>query len=289
MNWFIFAFGSAIFLAVSRIFTKKSLMKTHAIENTAIDRMIQLLILCLLFFWIDFSIELWLLAIIFVISFLVTVGNIYLMKGYRHCDISMVDPMTNLSPAIVLLLAVLFLGEQVSLVQIIGIFLLVVGTYVLEVDHSISNLKEPFIKLWKSKYTHYILFALLLFGLTAVGEKFVLSYTKPFTIIFYVHLFIAIISFIFLTIFHDGIKDIKHGLNTAGFIIILGSFFKIISSIFYYFAASLQSISLVIPIKRLSTFFTTLIGGKMFHEEGLPLKVIACLIMILGVVFVTIY
>ncbi|MFH1589978.1 MAG: hypothetical protein ABIB43_05410 [archaeon] len=46
------------------------------------------------------------------------------------------------------------------------------------------------------------------------------------------------------------------------------------------------AISLIIPIKRTSSLFTTLIGGKLFHEKNLLIKILASIIMIWGVVFI---
>ncbi len=41
-------------------------------------------------------------------------------------------------------------------------------------------------------------------------------------------------------------------------------------------------ISLVIPIKRMSAFFVTAVGGKVFHEKNLVQRTIACVIMLAG-------
>jgi uncharacterized membrane protein len=45
-------------------------------------------------------------------------------------------------------------------------------------------------------------------------------------------------------------------------------------------------ISLVIPIKRLSALFSTVIGGELFHEKYLLRKSIACVVMIIGAVLI---
>jgi len=41
-------------------------------------------------------------------------------------------------------------------------------------------------------------------------------------------------------------------------------------------------VSLVIPIKRMSTLISTVVGGELFGEEHLLRKSVACLVMIAG-------
>jgi len=57
----------------------------------------------------------------------------------------------------------------------------------------------------------------------------------------------------------------------------------------YYLAAKIPTamISLVISIKRLSTFVTTLVGGEIYKEKNLFFKSIICLIMVIGVYLIT--
>ena len=51
----------------------------------------------------------------------------------------------------------------------------------------------------------------------------------------------------------------------------------------YVFALAMASVVLVIPIKRMSSVFATLVGGKMFQEKGLLLQLLVTLAMIAGV------
>jgi len=63
---------------------------------------------------------------------------------------------------------------------------------------------------------------------------------------------------------------------------------KLVSDLFYFLALQIPGvmISLLVPIKRLSTLFTTLIGGELFHDHGLKTRLIGCIITIIGVLMV---
>ncbi|MDY6770395.1 MAG: hypothetical protein SV186_00385, partial [Candidatus Nanohaloarchaea archaeon] len=47
-------------------------------------------------------------------------------------------------------------------------------------------------------------------------------------------------------------------------------------------AFSMAMVSLVVPIKRLSTLLATVIGGELFHEERLLQRSLASLVMVAG-------
>ncbi|MDY6777976.1 MAG: EamA family transporter, partial [Candidatus Nanohaloarchaea archaeon] len=47
-------------------------------------------------------------------------------------------------------------------------------------------------------------------------------------------------------------------------------------------AFSLAMVSLVVPIKRLSTLLATVLGGELFGEEHLLRKSLGCVLMIAG-------
>jgi len=68
----------------------------------------------------------------------------------------------------------------------------------------------------------------------------------------------------------------------------LAAFFTVLADITYFYALSLTLVSLVLPIKRISTLFDTIIGGELFKEKHLLHKGLACLIMLLGIYLIVI-
>ena len=137
-------------------------------------------------------------------------------------------------------------------------------------------------KKFKSNYFYYIFLALILYGFCSIFDKFILRTVSPLTYIPIVHFFIAINFIILICIFHNGFEGIKHGIKNAGKWIFLVAILVTGYRLAYAQAVSMTYVSLVIPIKRMSAFFATLIGGKIFHEKNLVQRVIACIIMLAG-------
>tara|TARA_Y100000034_G_scaffold20236_3_gene23100 strand:- start:3015 stop:3632 length:618 start_codon:yes stop_codon:yes gene_type:complete len=204
-------------------------------------------------------------------------------------EVSSVAPLQNLSPLFLLVIGFTFLGERLTLLQILGILILVFGAYFIEIKHHSKNLLEPFKEIIKSKYTIFVILALVIYAVSAALEKYILSNGVNTYSLLIIYRLISAVIFITITfVFYKGFTDIVHGIKETGVTMAFIALVGIGSTYFYYEALSLAYVSLVIPIKRLSTLMTTMVGGEMFHEHNLTHKAIGCLIMIAGAVCIAI-
>lgn len=289
MDWIFYILGSAVLISASSIVQKKALLKEHAMEFAAVFALFNLFLSFLFINKVDFDIEPRFFLIIFVAGTLGAAAFLFLAKAIRHLPISSVYPLLNFGPALSALLAFIFLGEKITLLQLGGIILLIIGAYALEVDHSLSNLKKPLIRFLKSRYMHFIFLALLLYGITSVIDRYVLTNgVSIFTYIFLAHVTIAIVMLLFIIVYHDGFKGVVNGVKRYGKWIFIVSVFMTSHRLLQAQAISLAPVSIVLAVKRMSTLVTTAVGGKLFHESGLKIKIIACCIMIGGVLLVII-
>ncbi len=282
MVWYIFALGSAIFSTLAALTEKKTLIKVHAMEFSCALAILNFLFTLPLIFLADFNIPLFVLAVMYGSSIIATIAFLFIAKAVRHMDISVVSPLLNLNPAILATLAYFILGERISHTQIAGILLIMTGAYVIEINWQKHGIFEPVKAMFSSRHTRYILLSCTLYAICSICDKFVLNYVTPYTYILVMHLFIAINFIVLINLFYGGFKDISIGFRHAGKSIFLIALFTITYRLLQAWAVSLTLVSLVIPIKRLSTLFSTLAGGKIFHEKGTKKRVIACIIMLVG-------
>ena len=282
MEWFIFALGAAVLTSLVSVLEKKLLFKEHATEYSATVALVNFLVTLPFFYFVDFKLTPFLWLLMFLGAFFASLGFLFVAKAVRHMELSTVSPMLNFSPLFTAILATLALGERISWVNVVGILILILGAYILEIDFNSHGLLSPFKNFLKSRHMYYIFFALGSYSLSAVIGKIILNYTTPLTLIFIQQGIVFLIFLLILQVKYDGIRGIKHGIKTVGkWLIVIG-----ILTVSYRFlqatAISMTFVSLVIPIKRLSTLFSTILGGKLFNEHGLYHKVIACIIMIAG-------
>ncbi len=279
--WHIFALLSAFFVALGLILRKKVLLKEHVAEFLGAFYLISLLIILPFYQKATFSYPLKWYIIILITSLIGSISLLLLCKSYRHLEISEVAPLTNLSPIILIFIAFLFLRELPSLWQLSGILLIILGAYSLEIDYKHKNFLRPF-KIFENKYYIYILLAMLGYSITATLDKFILNNIDYFSYYFITRFFFLAIFFSYHSVVYDGYKGIKKGIVNHGWLIFIIAIIALISSLFYLKALSLTMVSLVIPIKRLSTLIAVVIGGTLFHEHGLVQRILACVLMIGG-------
>lgn len=282
MLWLAFALGCAILAGLASVLSKEALTKESAIEFSTALAMVNVVVSIPLIYWIDLDVSVFLLGIIFFAALTSAGGFLLTAKALKHMDISIVSPMRNFSPAFTAFFAIILLSEQLSFMHIGGITILVLGSYVLEINFKKHDIFTPFKKVWKSKYLHLLFLSLVIYAISSVAGKYALSFSDPITLLFLMQLFISIIFIFYVSLRRNGPADIKAGFRRAGWIIAVIAVLTVSYRVLQWKAMALQYVSLVIPIKRLSTLFSTVIGGEFFNEEGLLQKAVACVIMILG-------
>jgi len=288
MSWFVYAISSALLVALASMVEKKVLIREHAAELTATLGLIGF-VMALPFFWfIDYkNLSLIPLVVLFFTSSLGLAGYLLVAKAMRHMDLSEVSPFLVFSPALTSLLAWLFLGEVLSLVQITGIILLLLGAYVLETAPG-KSLLAPFRAFKISSGIHLLLLSQLLYSVAAFSDRVLLTkwHMPTVTYLGFVHLFLALQSFIILALFYNGYRGIKHGLKVAGWpialvaVLALGYRFALVK------AVQVAFVGLAVAVKRLSILFSTIVGGNIFHERNLLRRTVASFIMIGGAVLI---
>ncbi|MBC8495487.1 EamA family transporter [archaeon] len=288
LDWYVYALLSAIFVGIVGIFNKKILNHEHALEFTASRGIFLGVFSLFLIPFVNFGISWKIYLLIYLISLIACVGLLFFMKSVRHGEVSVVAPLTNISPLFLVIIAFFVLNEIPTSKQYIGIFLLVVGAYSLEVGITNKGFIEPIKGFVKSKIVHHLLIALVIFSMTAVLDKMILDkYASIITYLFVFTIFKSI-NFIIIESYKHGFSEIKNDLKKDFKLLLPDSILLFFGHVFYLLAVAAPgaSISLVIPIKRMSTLFTTIFGGSLFHEKNLLIKVLACIIMIWGAVFI---
>jgi uncharacterized membrane protein len=288
MEWFIFSFISAIALGTVGVITKKILGHEHASEFNAARGFYSIIFSLFLIPFIDLNIAWMSILMVYGVSLLFSVAVTQSMKSLRRGDISEVIPLTNITPVILMIIATIFLKETHSIIQIIGVLLVIIGTYVLQIGASGRGLLDPIKNLLKSKPAHYMLIAASILAITTTLDKYLISTRMNFiTYLFFINIFQSINLIIYDVVKYgkkDFIKDILKDFKLLS----LDAFLLFISNLFYFMAVSIPKapISLIIPLKRTSTLFAVIFGGSLFHEKNLLVKVFGCIIMIWGTIFI---
>ena len=134
--WFIFAILSAIFAALTSILAKIGIEGVNSNLATAVRTIVVLLMAWFMVFItgnqngiVDISKKSW---IFLILSGLATGASwLCYYKALQLGEASKVAPIDKLSIVITIVLAFIFLGEQITLKTLIGCCLIVTGTFIM--------------------------------------------------------------------------------------------------------------------------------------------------------------
>ncbi|ERT47992.1 EamA family transporter [Fusobacterium polymorphum] len=134
--WFIFAILSAIFAALTSILAKIGIEGVNSNLTTAVRTIVVVLMAWFMVFItgnqngiVDISKKSW---IFLILSGLATGASwLCYYKALQLGEASKVVPIDKLSIVITIVLAFIFLGEQITLKTLIGCCLIVIGTFIM--------------------------------------------------------------------------------------------------------------------------------------------------------------
>jgi drug/metabolite transporter (DMT)-like permease len=294
--WIILTLLSAIVFAIGDIFGKTILSKYHVEPKQLFFEQYLLsfvIVLVFLFPYIEFDLFYEYPFLFFGKAFFLGSSSLLYLTLLKKYEISLVSPLLNLSPVVLLFFSSFVLSESISIIQFMGILITILGTFLLEVTFSHHHKKKPhehhFRELFKKPSRFFVLTILLLItiSITAIFDRLILtSGVHVYTNMYFTSVLIMIISSIYFIKKNYFFQAITLTIKEPKTLII--SAIKLVDTFLILTAIAIPSalVSLIIPLRRTSTLFSSLFGGLLFHEKHLVKKMFSVIIMIIGVMFI---
>ena len=221
-----------------------------------------------------------------IVGFLGALGNGFLVKALQDGELSVLGPINSYKPIFGLFFAFIILKEFPSILAILGIALIILGTFFI-----VDTAKDKFhIAFFKNKSIQYRFAAILCCSLEAVFiKKLILLSTIWDT--FVVWCFSgAFFALLFLKIMQ---LDIKKEFNilknrNATYIIKVLICIGMMQFTTNYIFQHMETAS-ALAIFQLSTLVSVFLGYKIFQEENIRKKLIGSIIMMLGAILIIMY
>jgi drug/metabolite transporter (DMT)-like permease len=280
---------SAILSAFSTILEKKVLFNRSALEFSFLLSVTNLALSIPFFFAINYShLNYVNMSVLFVKSVIGVGAFLCVMIALKNLKISSALPLLALTPGFVAVFAFLLLGESLKSMEVLGLVLLIIGTYILE-SKSIRDLLFPFSIFTKSKYHRFILIALLLFTASSIMDKLLLIRLNltPIALTAIQHFYFAILfaAVYFFYAIKTKLPKISLGGKDMWWIVLIS-----VLTIGYRYtqivAVSMASVAIVLAVKRTSVFWATIIGGRVFKEDDLLKKTLAVIFIVAGTILI---
>ncbi len=210
---------------------------------------------------------------------------ITLTRAYALGDLSQVYPVARGSaPLFVLLWALLFLGERPSPLGVGGILLVVCGLYLVNLP-SLADWKRPLLG-FQAAAVRWALSTGLLISIYSAIDKVGVRYVDPLPYL-YLFLFVTWIALAAQWLSPDRRPallaelqpDIKRRLLHAASVALLGAgAYGLVLA-----ALRMSPVSYVSPVRELSVVIGAWIGVRFMNEPGGRLRIIAALLVAIGI------
>ena len=275
--WLLFAFGSALFAGLTAILAKCGIRNTDSNVATALRTDVVLIFSWIMVFVVgaqsgirDISEK----VLIFLILSGLSTGISWLcyFKALQIGDINKVTPIDKSSTVITMLLAFIFLGEEITWLKFVSMILIGSGTYLMIQKKETQEKKED--KKWLLYAVGSAVFASLTSILGKIGIQDVNSNlgTAIRTAV--------VLVMAWIVVFVTGKQDTVNNIDRKSWLfLILSGFATGGSWLCYYRALQTGPASVVVPIDKLSILVTIAFSYVVFHEK-LSLKSGAGLLLI---------
>lgn len=265
--WILYAAGSAFFAGITSILAKCGIRKTDSTVATSLRTMVILLFSWLIVWIVGSGPQIAAISgvtLLFLVLSGAATGASWLcyFRALQTGDINKVVPIDKLSTVLTILLALLFLGEGISLRKMVAVFLIAAGIFLMIEKKDVKDQKAD----GKSGWMLYAAGSAFFASLTAILGKIGISGVESNlgTAIRTAVVLIMAWGMVFIT---GKEKDIKKIDRKELVFICLSGIATGVSWLCYYRALQEGSASVVAPIDKLSVLVTVVFSYFVFGEK----------------------
>lgn len=217
----------------------------------------------------------------------------------KRSDLSLVAPLTSLTPLFMIPTAAIVLGEAPSVAGAVGVAVIVVGAYLLNVSDRDAGLLAPFVALARDPGARAMLLVAALYSVSGTYDKVGTQASNPLVWVAAVQGTVALLLAP-LALRRWGRSGGSAGSGAgpdapraagwspapAAAIGVAGAAMTILA-VAQMTALTLTLAAYVIAVKRTSTLFSVVLGHSLFREEGVRDRLLGAAVMLAGFVLVT--
>jgi drug/metabolite transporter (DMT)-like permease len=216
-------------------------------------------------------------------------GGWFLNAALHRTEVSLVGPVMTLTPGFVIVIEWLLTGAVPGPLGVVGVLLLVVGGYILSMSSDGTNWHRPLVRLFLDAGSLYATLAAACFAGASVFGRIGIQLSDPLSFSVVVAVVNTLILWVVFTLRDRGFNrrlitpDLRRELHPLLLLGLLFALMRIADQI----ALSLTLASYAMAVKRTAGLFSVLLGRLFFAEGYLATKLLASVVMLLGVLILT--
>lgn len=206
-------------------------------------------------------------------------------KALRISPLSLSLPFLSVTPVFLIVLSFVLVGQSVSIIGGIGIALITLGGYTLNLSALRSGFFEPVHAILRERGSLYMLIVALIYAVTSTLGKIGVDHSSaPF---FGATYFLALTICMLPIISRRSGKGRFFELLRSNFrIALLPALFDVAATVSYFYAVSMTNVAYMISVKRTSLLFGVVYGFLLFGERQVKERLLGAILMFCGFVLI---
>ena len=285
MLWLILSVFSGLFQSIRDLFSKKELQSLDEyVVSFSMSFFSLPFLLPLLFFTEIPNLDVTFWFLVLAIGCLFSTASILYLKAIKISPLSLSVPMLAFTPLLLLITSPLMLGEFPSSLGLIGVLLIVAGTYALSIKDVREGYLAPFRALIKEKGPLIMLFVAVLFSIGANLIKIGIQQSSP---LIFPAILNASTSALLLPVMLIKTKKAAEKIRNNFVVLFIIGLFGGLMSICAQTAMQLGIVPYVISVKRTNIIFSTSYGYLFFKEKRMMERFTGAIIMFFGILLIS--
>ena len=202
------------------------------------------------------------------------------VRALKLADLSLTVPLVTLTPLFLLATSPLIVQEWPTWADGVGVVLLVVGSYVLNIRPA-ASFWSPLLAMLYNPGSRLMLCVAFIWSITSNFDKIGVVNSSP--LFWAVSLFTVIAGGMLPFVLRSGLKPLIGQWQLLG----MTGGFNAIAILFQMLALTLAPVAQVIAIKRMSALLSVLFGHFFFDEKGLQQRLLGAAVMVSGVMIMS--
>ena len=214
------------------------------------------------------------------------VASLMIFKALKVSPLSLTIPFLAFTPVFLILTSFLMLREIPNVYGLIGIILVTLGAYTLNISKAKEGFWEPIKAIKKERGSFYALIVSFIFSIGANIDKIAIKNSSPtaYPLVFYLTILI-VMSLIIFSRFK--IKDIISATRNNFKLYIAAGVFLGLAIIFQLLSVARILVAYTISIKRAGFIFAVIFGYLFFKEKEFGSRFLGAIVMVIGVLLIT--
>ena len=206
-------------------------------------------------------------------------------KAIKVADLSLTVPLVTLTPLFLLVTSPIIVGEWPTRLDAIGVLLLIVGSYMLNLKVSEGFTLAPLQALMTNPGSRMMLGVAFLWSITSNFDK--VGTLNSSSLFWGMSLFstiaVGMVPLVIQRTWHQGNGLAIEELRSQAPFVILAGVFNAIGISLQFVALTMAPVAQVVAVKRMSALISVGFGYALFGETGLRERLLGAAIMVSGV------